>query len=400
MNESEDKELHQLIRKQLSGYQVEFNPQHWVELRQQMARKQRWRKMGWISGGLLLLLACVLGIEMWQSTPQPYKQTIKTIAHSPKTRSLSTLPRWKESSKSKSSPRLYQPQPPPLILAPIQPLLLSKNEYLPTKPLMAKDLKINPLSLKFATISLPSPEEAAIKQQMNTGVFGADSTSFQVLSRNAGRWANTVLVCDFTSSMYPYSTQLFVWLRQNAQHPAIKGTLFFTDCDSLGQETIPQNTEGKMFITRERTTHAVLPLMIAAARNTLGNQKDAENDVEALIAAQKHFPEAKQLVLIADNSSRVKDLHRLAEIHLPVRVVLCGVSWDTTQAFQSDFFEIAARTRGSLHTLQDDFSPSQLSHRDWIKVGPRYYWYNTRKQRFVVSRFRERPRLFLGLFWL
>jgi hypothetical protein len=235
---------------------------------------------------------------------------------------------------------------------------------------------------------------------MQTGQFGKDSTSFRVLARNAGRWPNAVLVCDLTSSMYPYSTQLFAWLRQHTQHPVVKGTLFFTDCDSLGHETTPQGPAGRMFATRERTPERVLPLMLAAARNTLGNQQDAENDIEALIEAQRRFPEAKNLVLIADNSSRVKDLHRLAEVRLPVRVILCGSPWDTTQAFQPDFFEIATRTRGSLHTLEDDFNPTRLSHRDWVKVGPRYYWYHARKQRFVVSRFRQQPKRFLGLFWL
>jgi ribonuclease HI len=176
--------------------------------------------------------------------------------------------------------------------------------------------------------------------------------------------------------------------------------VFFTDCDSLGQETKPNGLKGKMFVTRERDTDKVLPLLLEAARNTLNNKEEAENAVEALIEAQLRFPEAKQLVLIADNSSGVKDLHRLPEVKKPVRVVICGATLDSKQAFQSDFYEIARQTNGSLHTIEDDFKPTSVTHRSWIKIGLHYYWYNARRGKFIPSRFRERPARILGLFWL
>jgi hypothetical protein len=406
MNESEDKALHQLIRTQLAGFEAEFDPAHWEELRQRMGRKRLWYSVLWSGVGVLVVSMLLVyffqprDMDIQKNTNvslQPRKiearrETNHVKNHFAKTHSRLTIP-FEKVDKSKN-PRLGG------VGLSVTNLSLPKSVEINFNLLKIKNLDCSKQSFPLPNLTLPSHEEAAIRQQMQTGQFGKDSTSFRVLARNAGRWPNAVLVCDLTSSMYPYSTQLFAWLRQHTQHPAVKGTLFFTDCDSLGHETTPQGPAGRMFATRERTPERVLPLMLAAARNTLGNQQDAENDIEALIEAQRRFPEAKNLVLIADNSSRVKDLHRLAEVRLPVRVILCGSPWDTTQAFQPDFFEIATRTRGSLHTLEDDFSPTRLSHRDWVKVGPRYYWYHARKQRFVVSRFRQQPKRFLGLFWL
>lgn len=409
MNDSDDKALHQLIRRQLDGYQVPFRSEDWEGMRRTLARKRRWRGFIWFA---CLLGFGVLGDSLWhsrQSTPiiVDYRKATPTCSPSFSKRrtakekkpivaatALATLKSKKETTKkdfkeeqSVDSERLRQP------------LETESRIVFTLEAMEGKGLQPLASPKTLLPIWIHSPEEQAIRQQMLTGDFGSDSTSYQVLTRNANRWAHSVLVCDFTSSMYPYSTQLFAWLRQHTKHSAVQGMVFFTDCDSLGNETEEGGLKGKMFVTRERDTGRVLPLMLEAARNTHNNKEEAENAVEALIEAQLRFPEAKQLVLIADNSSDVKDLHRLSEVKKPVRVVICGTALDSKRPFQAAFYEIARQTNGSLHTIEDDFKPTSLTHRSWIKTGQRYYWYNARREKFVLSRFRERPVRLLGLFW-
>jgi hypothetical protein len=132
-----------------------------------------------------------------------------------------------------------------------------------------------------------------------------------VLSRNLRRWPDAVIVCDLTTSMYPYSTQVFAWFRKIPSTSPCGGIVFYTDCDSLGRETVPGGPPGQMFVTGPGDVGLTLPVMLAAARNTVANAQSAENDVEALLFAQQQFPAARHLVLLADNRRPVKDLDRL-----------------------------------------------------------------------------------------
>ena len=84
-----------------------------------------------------------------------------------------------------------------------------------------------------------------------------------------------------------------------------------------------------------------------------GNGGDApENDVEAIIEGIKRFPEAKQVVLIADNLSCIRDIRLADKISLPVKVVLCG--YNETIGANPHYVELAARTGGSVHTAEQD----------------------------------------------
>ncbi len=90
----------------------------------------------------------------------------------------------------------------------------------------------------------------------------------------------------------------------------------------------------------------------------------------------------------------------LSKITLPVHVILCGAPSDTTQALQPHYLEIAQRTGGSLHTVEDDLLPENLQASTWINIAGRYYRYSKRKEGFVPNRFKYRPKRFMGVFWL
>ena len=417
-----DKTLHEWVRQTLHDYQPAEPAPDWERL-QRALRRRRWGRVGAVVLVGLLVAGLIGGIVLNSLNRQTLSATVAVVP-------ARSLPVGPKSSTDVCAPGRNRTASRPVLKAPKSVQLVTIRKVRPQQPgqrgvstpvvppksgrvavygpaVLASRQESFPLKtglgeqFRQRTISGANPEEPAIEHQMRTGDFGPDSTSYHALSRNLRRWPDAVIVCDLTSSMYPYSTQLFAWFKKNARNPAVKGLVFFTDCDSLGRQTYLGGPAGQFFVTRDRDATQALPTLLAAARNTLNNLDRDENDVEALLFAQKTFPDAKHLILLADNSSGVKDLARLGQVVKPVHVVLCGVPWDSARvAFQLDHFTIASRTRGSLHTIEDDLKPTDIVQNTWLRVGSTFYRYNARKERFKATRFRKRPIRVLGLFWL
>ena len=404
-NEQSDKEMHDWLRQTLHDYLPEGNPQaDWEKLLPKI--KHRPVFIWWFLGGLLLFF----GISFWfyfnkeVSEKQivtnekiknniPQKLTIweplislKTIENIPKKKIF--IPIYKDENN--------------LVSTPLKIVSGRENNLISIDFLTAKSLTFSmPIFPKpKPEITRISPEESEIKYQMLTGDFGEDSTAYRALNRNINAWANSVIVADLTTSMYPYSTQIFAWMNKNLRNKAIKGTVFFTDCDSLGNQTQVNGRAGKMYSTKERSPLKALDVMIQAAENTAKNEDFEENDLEALLYTQNEFPEAKHLILIADNRAAPKDMYLLPKLKKPVHVILCGVMGDSTLAFHPQYLEIAMKTKGSIHTLEDDLKPEDLDSKTVIKVGKKYYRYIPRREQFKLTRFENRPFRILGFLWL
>lgn len=260
---------------------------------------------------------------------------------------------------------------------------------------------------KMASRKMPSPEihdlaEKEIRFMGSTAVSMSDRisrvrqlgktyelTSYQALDRNIEKWKNIVIVCDITTSMFPYTTQVFDWMMENTDNKTIKGIVFFTDCDSLGHQT-KGKLPGKMFSVRKKDELVLWDTMFAAINNTENNKDKPENNIEALLYAQKQFPDADEFVMIADNSSEVKDMRSLDKIKKKVHVILCGETYQKNYAFQSDFVEIAKRTKGSIHTVEDDIeNVSKVKEMSVVRVGNVYFRFH--KGKFYTTKFLARP---------
>lgn len=406
MLEQNDKALHDWVRQTLHGYQpADYDAQEWKRMKRRLEIRRWWR-----FGTICFICLLMSGIAGWYLMNIEEREIPEKAAVDTSLKSLSII--------RDSMAAVLKLQIPEQGSIPSKDTAIKPNpEILSVSSFITKRLHIanlSPLKLKHEKSDvfegliekLPhlapifNTEESAIRYQMLTGQFGADSTTYKAFTRNLHRWPNAVVVCDLTTSMYPYSTQLFAWFKQNSKHSPVKGMVFFTDCDSTGRQTQPDGLAGQMFVSRESNVTKVLPVILHAARNTIYNHDEAENDIEALLFAQNEFPQARHLILLADNSSQVKDMQLLNKINKPVHVVLCGTTLDSTQAFQPDYYTIASRTKGSLHTIEDDIKPNKITTDSWIRVGQYFYHYNARKSHFKVTRFHHRPKHFLGLFWL
>lgn len=406
-NESNDKELHDFFRQSLDDYQPQGSPEvDWERLYPKINQKPN--GIWWFWGGLALCIFVILGsILYFKSTDnqivivKKYQTKMNIVRPSNKGIELKNFTKERIFILPKSrSLTIVFPKKNEKVRRYIEEFNLEKGEgeksYLhpismlstmrPPRKLMIESGFLLPQIIKII------PEENDFTLKMLKEDFGNDSTMYQLLGRKIKEWNNSVIVSDFTTSMYPYSTQVFAWMKKNPYDLAINGTVFFTDCDSLGNQTQKGGNAGQMFLTKDRNLTSILPIMLKADQNTQNNRDGEENDIEALLYAQKNFPEAQHLILIADNEAPPKDMYLLSQIIKPVHVVLCGTTRDTTKAFQNEYFEIATKTGGSLHTLEDDIDPQNLSKNTWIKIGNYLYRYHPRRQKFKVTNFKNRPK--------
>ncbi|MBP6303958.1 MAG: hypothetical protein KBB37_04705 [Bacteroidia bacterium] len=176
-----------------------------------------------------------------------------------------------------------------------------------------------------------------------------DSTIFNVLKRN-DNWADMLVIVDMTGSMFPYMGQLVIWFKLNFDLGRVKYFCFFNDGDAktdaekkVGQIGGIHMYEAKDFKLLKKSMEETMKL---------GAGGDApENNVEALIRSTTYFKNYKQVVMIADNSSRVKDLKYVSRVKKPVKIILCGVG---DEGINPDYLKIAKVTKGSIHTINSD----------------------------------------------
>jgi hypothetical protein len=392
-----DNALHDAVRQALAGWQAAPQPGDWERLRARL-RRRRWL---WAAGlaGIALLLAGI----WWVSTDVPRREAPGTLPRAgrvegprvPPVPSAGCTPgraavTTHYSRLSRKNKPIFPPGQPPVATS-AKP---STPSLQPARPLPPGLLPVNVAVNR--SLTPPSVVEQEIIQQVVSGDFGEDSTSFRALQRNLTRWRNAVLVCDATTSMHPYLTQLLLVLKKNERNAGVKGIVFYTDCDSLGRPT-NGTAPGRFFVSRRRDVATLLPLLLATARNTTANDDRDENVAEALLFAQHEFPDAQTLVLVADGRSGAKDRAYLAQVTKPVAVVQCGPPDEPERAFQPDYWQLAARTHGSLHTLEDDLrNLDRIPENTWVRIGKQYYRF--RRGRFVPTRFVQRPEKVL-FFW-
>lgn len=192
-----------------------------------------------------------------------------------------------------------------------------------------------------------------------------DSVIFHVLDRKK-EWKNILFVCDVTGSMSPYSAQMLIWNKLNFMSGRAKYYTFFNDGDNKEDRKKVIGRTGGIYHIEANSIKDIEEKALYTIRK--GNGGDSpENDLEALISAEAKFPDAKEIVLIADNWAAIKDLVLIDKIKKPVHIILCGVFNGLVNA---DYVELAYRTKGSLHTMEDDIENlAQLNEGETIRIG-------------------------------
>ena len=186
-----------------------------------------------------------------------------------------------------------------------------------------------------------------------------DSTVLKILDRNEN-WQNMCIVGDFTSSMSPYTGQLLCWyaLKMKSEKSKVKNFVFFNDGDDKPLSLKKLGETGGIYSCTAGNVDSVIRCAMNTIRQGTANFDLPENDVEALIYAQKKFPDAKELYLVADNWSNMRDYSLISQVKKPVHVILCGA----TNEANLQYIELAYQTKGSVHTMEEDLEEIGRAH--------------------------------------
>lgn len=173
----------------------------------------------------------------------------------------------------------------------------------------------------------------------------------ETLSKNA--WKDAALVCDVTGSMAPYSAQVIDFLKSAAEKKdtAIVRFLFFNDGDSRNNRSKRIGSTGGIYSMKTGSIQDVLALMVKAMEAGSGGDLP-ENNIEALLQAEKECPDCQSTIHIADNMATPRDLALMNRLTKPVHVIVCG----TSPVLNPAYLDLARATKGSIHFGNRDYT--------------------------------------------
>ena len=191
-----------------------------------------------------------------------------------------------------------------------------------------------------------------------------DTSILKILDRT--KWEKTTIVADVTGSMYKYTAQLLLWVKTNPIGSLSKNFVFFNDGDNMPDKDKKIGNTGGIYYKSCSTYIEVEQLM----RGTMlkgGGGDYPENNIEALMRAEKAFPETEFQVMIADNWAAIKDKVLWQHLTKPVRIVVCGA---TEFNVHIDYLNLARKTNGSVHLMETDlYNLAGLKEGEILKVG-------------------------------
>ena len=206
-----------------------------------------------------------------------------------------------------------------------------------------------------------------------------DSTVLNSFSRNI-IWKNFIVVTDVTGSMSPYSAQVFVWLKAQAENKLAKYFVFFNDGDEKpSRKKLPLETKG-VYLTKNFSLKSVVNTASKCMDNGSGGGENMENDIEAIIEGLKQYPSANEIILVADNMESMRDYKYLNKIKIPVHVILCGAE----NRINIQYLDLARQTKGSVHTKNSDIINLQdIKEKTRFFIEEKEYLFENGKFHFI-----------------
>lgn len=181
----------------------------------------------------------------------------------------------------------------------------------------------------------------------------ANSVVFNVLKRNP-QWKNKLIVADLTGSMYSYGQQVSTWLKLHfIKDTTSQHFVFFNDGDRKHDDEKKIGATGGIYHCKARTVEELIATMELTTRKGQGGDAP-ENVIEAILFGLSKSGKVEDVILIADNWAKARDIKMLARVKVPVRVILCGVV--EGMEINEDYLNIAYKTKGSVHTIEQDIT--------------------------------------------
>jgi hypothetical protein len=190
-----------------------------------------------------------------------------------------------------------------------------------------------------------------------------DSVVIQTMKRNTN-WKNPLVVEDVTGSMYPYLAQTFLWRRITLATTETSNFVFFNDGDTRPDGPIGKS--GGAYHIASRNVEDVEEAAYSCMRKG-GGGGAPENNIESLLYAMDKCDSCESVIMIADNLAPVRDMRLLNKVKKPVHIIVCGA---TGGRIHHNYIEIARKTGGSIHTMEQDITDlSALNEGKVFKIG-------------------------------
>lgn len=191
-----------------------------------------------------------------------------------------------------------------------------------------------------------------------------DTTVTAVFRRNK-QWKNVTVVADVTCSMSPFASQLGLWFLYKIHRKEKTNIVLFNDGDGMPNHLKVVGKTGGLYTASTDQYTVFLDLLHQAISKGCSGDTP-ENGVEAILKAQEEFPDAKEIIFIADNYAPMRDTALIPQIKIPVRVIVCG-----TQFFTNiQYIHLAHKTSGSIHSIEQDLNDlSKLSEGKTFKFN-------------------------------
>ncbi len=171
-------------------------------------------------------------------------------------------------------------------------------------------------------------------------------TAVNVLERHP-EWKNSLVVMDWTGSMYGFGSKAMRWHLKNFEKSGITNVVLFTDGDSFKKGKL--GNFGGIIYSSASDPKKLVKLMRKNMRGHY-NRETEENNIEGLLKGIAQFPDYDELIMIADNRSCMKDYCICDLLNVPVRIILCG----TEYGVNPQYVNLAYKLGGSVHTLEND----------------------------------------------
>ncbi len=234
-----------------------------------------------------------------------------------------------------------------------------------------------------ATVVKKTDENILESKKISSFINGnggmSDSTVYNVFDRHP-EWKKTLVVMDWTGSMYPYGGQAVLWHSLNIKKSGMKYFVFFNDGNAEKRKKIGR-TRGVYFEKAENLKKVINLLTKVKAKGNGGDTE--ENDMEAILKGIQKYPDFENLVLIADNNSCMRDFCLINELKVPVKIILCG----TYAGINPQFLNLAYKTGGSIHTIEDDIYDiyNKTKSDATLLIDGTEYRFNTKRDLFEYT---------------
>ncbi len=190
-----------------------------------------------------------------------------------------------------------------------------------------------------------------------------DSSILKVFNRN--KWDNLLIVCDMTGSMSPYIGEVMLWHHLNMKKHKNSAFVFFNDGNKTPTVKKKIGSTGGIYCTNTNDIDSLINVIVKTVEGGDGGDAD-ENDIEALLFAIKKYPDKKNIILIADNYSKMRDYELIKKLKKPVKVILCG----TVSKINTEYLDLVLESKGSIHTIEEDIiNLMKLTEGATISIG-------------------------------